>query len=352
MGEASHPPLLLGTPVFTLPLLVAAVAPAADVAPMPRPAEASHAEVRAAAGKALAFLEASSAAWRADKKCVTCHQVPFTIWALTEAKGRGFAVDAKKLDDLTAWAFDFCATNEHEGKKTGGFHLTSVFLVLSQQGTPLRADALKTYPLFETLFAKRQLVTGAWREGNQIKLPGAEREADEVDTMWTLLALRELEQHEDTLPLDTLKGLVAEREKAQAFLKDATAGRRTDWLALRALLAHGHGPVPRPAALLAELRALQNADGGWGYVRGGESYPHTTGECLYALTAAGATPDDPAVRVPQPAGVRHPPRQGERGHVPLGQRLGDDRPAAHPAALTAAFSTYRRFGGGLAPPGR
>ncbi len=282
--------------MYALPLLVAAVAPGADVAPAPRAAEASPAEVRAAAGKALAFLEASSAAWRADKKCVTCHQVPFTIWALNEARGRGLAVDVKKLDELTAWAFDFCATNEHEGKKTGGFHLTSVFLVLSQQGAAPRADALKTYPFFETLFAKRQLVNGSWREGNQIKLPGAEREADEVDTMWTLLALRELEHHDDTLPLDTLNGLAAEREKAQAFLKDAKAGRRVDWLALRAILAHDRGPMPRPAALLAELRALQNADGGWGYVRGGESYPHTTGECLYVLTAAGATPDDPAVR--------------------------------------------------------
>lgn len=282
--------------MFTLPLLVAAVAPGVDVAPAPRAAEASPAEVRAAAGKALAFLEASSAAWRADKKCVTCHQVPFTIWALTEARGRGFAVDAKKLDDLTAWAFDFCATNEYEGKKTGGFHLTSVFLVLSQQGTPPRADALKTYPFFETLFAQRQLASGAWREGNQVKLPGAEREADEVDTMWTLLALRELERHDAALPPDTLRGLAAEREKARAFLNDAKAGRRTDWLALRALVAHDHGPVPRPAAALVELRALQNADGGWGYVRGGESDPHTTGECLYALTALGAPADDPAVR--------------------------------------------------------
>ena len=36
-------------------------------------------------------------AWREQKKCVSCHQVPFTLWAGREAKRRGFAVDAAKL---------------------------------------------------------------------------------------------------------------------------------------------------------------------------------------------------------------------------------------------------------------
>ncbi|HYH65739.1 MAG TPA: hypothetical protein VD866_13665, partial [Urbifossiella sp.] len=271
------------------------LAPAADPAPAPRAAPTAT-DVRAAAGKALGFLEASSTAWRADKKCVTCHQVPFTLWAHTEAKARGLAVDGGKLDDLTAWAFNFCATDEHKGEKTGGFHLTSAFLVLSQAGTAPRADALKVYPFFETLFAKRQKADGSWREGNQVKLPGVEREADEVDTMWTLLAIRELERLGDKLPAATHTGLAAERDKGLAFLKGAKAGRRVDWLALRGLVARAYGTAAEADALVAELRGVQNADGGWGYVRGGESYPHTTGEVLFALSSAGADGGDAAVR--------------------------------------------------------
>src|SRR5436309_7069028 len=107
--------------MFALAVLLIPTAPAADPAPR---------DVRAAVEKSLSFLEKSSAAWRADRKCVTCHQVPFTIWALTDAKARGIAVDAGKLDDLTKWAFGFCTTDENKGEKTGGFHLTMVDMVL------------------------------------------------------------------------------------------------------------------------------------------------------------------------------------------------------------------------------
>jgi hypothetical protein len=278
----------------TLALLL--TLPAADAAPPPQPAEVSAAEVRRAVERSLPYLEKSSAAWRSERKCVTCHQVPFTVWALTEAKSRGLAVDAAKADDLTAWAFDFCATDENKGERTGGFHLTSAFMVLSQTSGPVREDALKTYPLFETLFARRQRPDGSWREGRQVRLPGAQREADEVDTMWTLLAIDSLEKLGDKLPAEARKGLSAEREKGLAFLKGAKPGRRIDWLALRVLAAKRHESGERAKELLRELLNQQNPDGGWGYVRGGTSYPHTTGECLYCLGLMGLGEEHPAVR--------------------------------------------------------
>lgn len=281
--------------MYTLPLLLAAALPAADPAPAPRAADVSAKQVRGAVERALPYLEKSSAAWRDERKCVTCHQVPFTIWALNDAKARGVAVDAAKLDDLTAWAFKFCTTDEHKGERTGGFHLTSVFMVLSQGAAP-HPDALKAYPLFETLFAKRQKEDGSWREGRQIKLAAAPREADEVDTMWTLLAIKSLDRLGDKLPAATRTALAAERDKALAFLKPAKAGARLDWLTLRVLVAKEYGTPEQARELLAELRAEQNADGGWGYVRGGSSYPHTTGECLYALGVMGVGADDAAVR--------------------------------------------------------
>lgn len=90
-------------------------------------------------------------------------------------------------------------------------------------------------------------------------------------------------------------GLAAERDKALGFLKDAKPGRRVDWLALRMLVAKDYETPAKAEDLLKELRAQQNLDGGWGYVRGGTSYPHATGEALYALGVMGRTGDDPAV---------------------------------------------------------
>src|SRR5881628_1617989 len=102
--------------MFAVPLLLAATIPSAEPAPFPRPAEVSVAEVRRAVERGLPFLEKSSAAWRSERKCVTCHQVPFAVWALTAGKERGFAVDTAKAADLTAWAFDWCATDAPKGQ--------------------------------------------------------------------------------------------------------------------------------------------------------------------------------------------------------------------------------------------
>jgi hypothetical protein len=282
--------------MYTAPLLFLATLPSAEPAPQPRAAEVTVAEVRAAVQRGLPFLEKSSSAWRSERKCVSCHQVPFAVWALTEGKARGFKVDAAKLDDLTAWAFDFCAIDQNKDGKTGGFHLTSAFMILSQSGAGARADAVEVYPFFETMFAKRQKPDGSWREGRQIRIQGAQREADEVDTMWTLLAIKALEHLGDKLPADTRKALTSERDKGLAFLKGAKPGKRIDWLALGVLIAKEYETPERAKELLRELLAQQNDDGGWGYVRGGESYTHTTGEVLYCFGQMGLGENDAPVR--------------------------------------------------------
>ena len=276
--------------MYALSFLLAAL-PAAEVAPAPRPAEVSVADVRRAVERSLPFVEKSSATWRSERKCVTCHQVPFAVWALNEAKSRGVEVDEPKLDDMMSWAFNFCATNA-EASTTA----STTFMVLSQTASTPSAETLKAYTLFEKTFAKRQKPDGSWREGRQIRIEGAQREADEVDTMWTLLAIKSLDRLGDKLPADTRKGLASERDKGLAFLKGAKPGKRIDWLALRVLIAKEYETPELAKQLLGELRAEQNADGGWGYVRGGESYAHTTGECLYCLGEMGFGESDPAVR--------------------------------------------------------
>src|SRR5580704_17860083 len=127
--------------MYVLPFLLAAL-PAADVAPSPRPAVVSAADVRRAVERSLPFVEKSSAKWRSESKCVTCHQVPFAVWAHNEAKSRGVAVDEAKLDDMSGWPFNFCATNA-EASATA----STTFMVLSQTATAPSADVLITYAL-------------------------------------------------------------------------------------------------------------------------------------------------------------------------------------------------------------
>jgi hypothetical protein len=278
-----------------LSLCFAALAIAAAPAP-PEQQPPSEAQVREAVSKSLPFLSQSSEAWRANRKCVTCHQVPFTLWSLHEAQRRGFAVDLAKLDDLTDWSFNFCATNKYKDEFTGGFHLTMVFMILAHESAPKSKKTLDAEAFFEPIIARRQAADGSWKEGNQISVKGAEREAKEVDTLWTVLALGALEDQGGALPEKTRQSAAAMRVKALAWLKDAKPTTRVDWQALRVLVERRFGKAEHEKEGLDRLFAMQNKDGGWPFVQGDESTPHTTGEVLYVLSRLGVGPDHPAVR--------------------------------------------------------
>src|SRR5438270_8470601 len=76
---------------------------------LPAPAEA-----RQAVERSLPFLIKSSASWRDNRKCVTCHQVPFALWPLHEARARGVETPAKEVEGLTDWSLTFCTTNKNK----------------------------------------------------------------------------------------------------------------------------------------------------------------------------------------------------------------------------------------------
>src|SRR3954451_10446731 len=63
-------------------------------------------DLRGAVQLAVLFLEEDGLAWKQDRKCASCHHTPMTLWALNEAKKRGYSVNAEPLADLTAWAVD------------------------------------------------------------------------------------------------------------------------------------------------------------------------------------------------------------------------------------------------------
>lgn len=280
----------------TLPLLLLSSVLAADPVPT-ADASPSPDQVRKAVERSLPFLEKSSLDWREEKKCVTCHQVPFALWPLHEARARGLTVDAAKLDDLTAWSLDFCMTNKNKDQFTGGFLSTLGKLTLALESAPKSQKTTDAYAFFEPIIARYQRDDGSWKEGNFIGVKGAEREGIEVDTMWTILGLNALEKQAGTaLPEANRTSLGKNRAKALVWLKDAQPATRTDWLALRMLVEEQSGAAKEAARWRQALLERQNKDGGWPFVKDGASHPLVTGECLYLLSAAGVKADDPHVR--------------------------------------------------------
>jgi hypothetical protein len=67
------------------------------------PAQVSDAAIREAVSRSLPFLEKEGVAWMKDRRCITCHHVPFLLWSHRAAQAHGLAVDVTKLAECDEW---------------------------------------------------------------------------------------------------------------------------------------------------------------------------------------------------------------------------------------------------------
>jgi hypothetical protein len=188
--------------------------------------QTSDEAVRRAVERSLPFLLEGGEAWREGRAgggqnkrvCVTCHQIPFTIWSHNEAHRKGIKFDQKRLDDLTTWSLDWCAAQKHPKTQThtGGFLSTMQQMVMGRSSEEPEGKTLETYELFGKVIGSMQKEEGWWKEGNQIRGKATEREANEVDTMWVVLGLQSLEQLK--LPGPALAAAARDRQRALAWL--------------------------------------------------------------------------------------------------------------------------------------
>src|ERR1051325_9810772 len=79
-------------------------------------------DVRTVIERSLPFIEAEGQRWIDEKKCVTCHQVPFMVWSLNAAADRGIVHDRQKLTDCGGWAVDWKHLATKEDLEKGEQH--------------------------------------------------------------------------------------------------------------------------------------------------------------------------------------------------------------------------------------
>src|SRR5438477_9795104 len=82
----------------------------------------SDEQVRVAVERSLPFVQAEGERWITEKKCVTCHQVPFMVWALNAAAERGVELDQQKRNECSSWAVDWKNMATKEDLETGEPH--------------------------------------------------------------------------------------------------------------------------------------------------------------------------------------------------------------------------------------
>jgi squalene-hopene/tetraprenyl-beta-curcumene cyclase len=249
--------------------------------------------VRAAIERSLPFIQVEGQRWIEEKKCVTCHQVPFMVWSLNAAAARGIKLDEQKRADCSAWAIDWKNMATKEDLEKGQEHtlarhndpVAQLLLAYLANG---REDAEKWPAMFAERLAEGQQEDGSWKAGGQ--LPGQkrpERETQEVSTMWSLAALQSYGSVDKSL-----RGRFA---KAREWLKDKAEGQSTEWWAARLLLERGSGNSAEADRCRQALLEQQRGDGGWGWLTVDESDAFGTGVAIYALARDGVTAVDPAI---------------------------------------------------------
>lgn len=285
-GAPANQPIVTSAPATSVATATTATASAA----------APSADAEAAIRRSLAVLQEEGLAWFEGRSrvqdggdgCVSCHQVPFGVWALLEAERAGVSENPDAVTDLTRNALEFVSRPGVARTMSWG-----PMILATEADVAVEAD-------FVDFLLEQQTTQGFWEARGQF--PSQRRDLDEtnaVASMWTILALAPLAPvatpATDSRPDRALSKSTAVGEsidKANAWIEQLGDGESTEWLVLRFLTLEALGSTERAAKLHEELILQQNVDGGWSWLAGEGSNPLSTGQALYGLQARQVPPGE------------------------------------------------------------
>ncbi len=242
---------------------------------------------RKAIERSLPYLERDGFAWMEGRiaiqdgqACVSCHQVPFALWSLTEARRRGIAPVESKVDKLYAEAVGFLS-------RPGKARVMSLApIVLGRDAEGGLGDAWNALLQSDL---NPQKPAGHWQAKGQFPQQNRDvAESDAIATMWTMLAIASFAAIDESDQ--------ARLDLAMSWVEANDYGESNEWLLTRLLLDHEFDAPGGSKARVQELLRLQNADGGWSWLPGDESNAYSTGQSLYALSRTGLAPDHTVVQ--------------------------------------------------------
>jgi len=253
-------------------------------------------KVQQSIDRALAFLVEDAAKWRKERGCATCHHGEMTVWALSEARDRGYAVPAETLAETIRWTKElfvpqFSKPRDHRW----GYNFVSlpgIYLSVMSETLPiLSRDEIDRLAVH---LARHQEEDGAWL----MPPPNANTspptwESSETIALWALLAW-ESPVGDEGGEAATVR---AAREKAVAWLGSTKPTDTTQALSLRLLLdIHTRQAAESLRSRVEQLLRRQNADGGWSQLEDLASDAYATGQVLWALSFAGVRPEHAQIR--------------------------------------------------------
>src|SRR5262249_22825360 len=211
----------------------------------------------------------------------TCHQGTITVWALAEARSRGYPVAAATLADVANWTKERLANIDKPRDKRPGWSMVNspaVYLAVMALAVP-KQEALSAGELKQIAghLLRHQETDGswAWSSAPAKNRPPPFFESDEVATLLAYLALG------PHVPADPREKSATRdsREKGAAWLNNSKPSGTTQALALHLFRAVRAGKAPKEIdAGISQLLGRQNKDGGWGQDKGNPSDAYATGQ--------------------------------------------------------------------------
>jgi ankyrin repeat protein len=258
-----------------------------EIAPPPR---GRITDPRMALASSVATLVEVAPRFREQTGCISCHHNAMPALAAAMARRKGVAVDAaragKNLDDVATF-FESNATRVMLGDPAvGGEALTAGYALMAMAAEGYPADMV-TATITHWLLA-RQMPDGRWL-GN-----GVNRPPSEYSTIsHTAVAAGGIRAY--PLP-GRAKETAATLERARQWLiaaKPSSSEERA--MRLMGLVWTG-APRDRIAAAIGDIRATQQAGGGWSQFGRTDPDAYATGQSLYALHVAGVPSSDSTYR--------------------------------------------------------
>ncbi len=247
-------------------------------------------DVRSSIRKSLPLLEKGSIGSADNRTCFTCHSQALPVFALTEAKRRGFDIDEENLERQIKHAAAHLERGKAryvEGRGQGGGVDTAGYALWTLEaggGEPDETTAVVT----EYLLKKFQTKEKHWKRTG--KRPPTE--ASEYTT--TYLALRGLSVFGTP---DQQERIAEQTTSVAAWLKDASPKETEDRVFFLRALEYTDVDSQIAKTAVDELIQMQREDGGWAQKTDMKSDAYATGTVLVALERSGlVSPSDEVYR--------------------------------------------------------
>ena len=221
---------------------------------------------------AIPYIQQNAQVWIDQKKCVSCHQIPFGLWSTQVAKNAGHKIDEELFQKQSKWALEFCDSNLNaKTMKRDGAGTDTIYQMLLSGIAVTEPD---TTDSLATLLTTLQEPDGSFKPAGQ--LPSQKRpvlETTHVSTGWAAIMYNDIGS----------KPYQGTADNALKYSMSDFRGDSTEWLAVKSILDHQRQSKTESVAL-ARLLESQQDDGGWGWDHTSSSDAFATGVALYAIS--------------------------------------------------------------------